>query len=170
MNEVGLERMKERFRERCRLGAAAGHALTNTQDSEAIPKGGAGILTAAVAMKIKPGRVRRRRIAASKTARVRQVSRVAPRHQARLAGVLIHHDRQVTPLPGHREIRDIADPNLIHSGDSRSPQVIRMLCEKAMQARIGPVQPSRARPQSAFPHEAFYAPSTQAMPLNCKAR
>jgi hypothetical protein len=40
-----------------------------------------------------------------------------------------------------------------------------MLGEEAMQTRIGPVQPSRARPQSAFPHEAFDAPSAQAMPL-----
>jgi len=41
-----------------------------------------------------------------------------------------------------------------------------MLREKAMQARIGPVQARRARPQSALPHEAFHAPSTQAIPLS----
>src|SRR5688572_2843292 len=168
MNEVGLERMKERFHVSVvAWGAAPGHALTNTQDCEAIPKGGAGILTAAVAMKDQPrkGAAPPDRGIEDRTGQA-GIARCAQAPSQDTAGVLIHHDRQVTPLPGHREIGDIADPNLIHSGDSRSPQVIRMLREKAMQARIGPVQPSRARPQSALPHEAFYAPSTQAMPLS----
>ena len=85
MHEIGLEGMKERFHVSVvAWSAAAGHALTNTQGSEAIPKGGAGILTASVTVKDQARGVRRRRMAASKTARVRQVSRVVPRHQAKI--------------------------------------------------------------------------------------
>ena len=168
MNEVGLERMKERFPcERCRLGRRRGSCSDEHPGRRGDPERrrwhthcrgryerssqeGCGAA----------GSRHRRPHGSGRYRALRQ----APSQDT--AGVLIHHDRQVTPLPGHREIRDIADPNLIHSGDSRSPEVIRMLREKAMQARIGPVQPSRARPQSAFSHEAFYAPSTQAMPLS----
>ena len=52
MHEIGFERMKERFHVSVvAWSGATGHALTNTQDSEAIPKRGAGILTAAVTVK-----------------------------------------------------------------------------------------------------------------------
>ena len=52
MHEIGLELMNEGFHVSVvAWSAAAGHALTNTQGSEAIPKGGAGFLTASVTVK-----------------------------------------------------------------------------------------------------------------------
>jgi hypothetical protein len=82
MHEIGFERMKERFHVSVvPWSAATGQALKNTQDSEAIPKGGAGILAA-------------------------------------------------------------ADPDLVDSGGSRSPQVIGILGEKA--GRPGLARYSRA--------------------------
>jgi hypothetical protein len=168
MHETGLEGMKERFHVSVvAWSAAAGHALTNTQGSEAIPKGGAGILTASVTVKDQArggaatthGRVEDRPRQAGIARRAQAPSQDTP-------GVLIHHHCQVPPSTGHRKIGDIADPNLVHSGGSRSPEVIGMLGEEAMQARIGPVESGRARAQSALPHEPLHPPSAQAIPLS----
>ena len=128
MHEIGFERMKERFHVSVvPWSASTGHALTNTQYSEAIPKRGAGILTAAVAMKdqTRKGAAPPDRGIEDRTGQA-GIARCAQAPSQDTAGVLIHHDRQVTPLPGHREIGDITDPNLVDSGGSRSPQVISL--------------------------------------------
>jgi hypothetical protein len=78
MHEISLEGMKERFYVSVvTWRAAAGHALTNTQGSEARSRKAALAYSPPRSLwKIRPGRVRRRRIAASRTARVSEASRV----------------------------------------------------------------------------------------------
>src|SRR5262245_1335710 len=168
MHEIGFERMKEGFHVSVVAWiAATGHALTNTQGSQAIPKHRAGILTAPIAMKDQ-ARARGTPPDGCIKHRPRQpaIARRAQAPSQDAAGVLIHHHRQVLPSTGHRKVRDVADPNLVDSSGSRSPQVVGMLREEAMQARISPVESGRARLQSTLPHEAFHAPSAQVIPLS----
>src|SRR5205823_13435155 len=72
VDHFGLQRMKERLHMRVVPGGPpARSALPDTQDPEAIAEPLGGILLPRSLWKMRPGRGRRRRTAASSTARVR---------------------------------------------------------------------------------------------------
>src|SRR5687767_4729644 len=84
VNHVSPERVKERLHVRVLARrAASGHALSHTVVRQVVPKYRAQKLAAAIAVKDQPDRGRRRRrSAASTTARVCRESRIAPSRHA----------------------------------------------------------------------------------------
>lgn len=165
VDEIGFERVKERLH----VGvlprrSTARHALPNPVRAQAIPQRRAEKLTAAVGVKDEPrggmappdGRV-------DHGARQPRVAHRAQSPRQEATRILIHDRREVPPPAGDREIREVTDPDLVRAAGPRPADLIRVLPEPAMCARLAAIHAHDTAPEAVAAHESFDAAPTHVM-------
>jgi len=121
-------------------GAAAGHALAHSPGAEPVAKLVGGVLAPAIAVEDKtaPGiATTNRGVEGGAGEKTTSLRRQAPAKDA--PGVLVHDHGQVTPMPAHGQIGDIADPDLVPAAGPPAPNVIGVLLIEVVQPWIGSV-------------------------------
>ncbi len=94
-------------------------------------------------------------------ARVPHRSHAPRQHTAR---ALVEDHREIPPAPRHREIRQVADPDLIEPIRACALHVIGVLPKPSMRAGLRSVHADYAGPPAGRPHQTFDAPAADRIP------
>ena len=161
MDEIAFERVEERLHMGVLVGRpATRHALLDTRGDQPGVKRRAEKLTAPIAVKDQAGPwAAATERCVQQAAGEHSVSRRREPPGQHAPRVLIQHDREVPPLAGDGDIREIADPDLVDAACLGPSHTVRMLVEPPMRSGRASIDARDARAHAVLAHEPL-DPST----------
>src|SRR5262245_1443440 len=165
VDQVGLQRVKERLHVSVLVGsAAARHALARPVMRQAATEGPPEKLAASIAVEDQS-----RGWSSSpeggfhcRTRETRVADRTEPpgEHPPR---VLVQHGHQIPPATTDPDVGHVSHPDLIRSAGSGSLHAIRVPSEPPMRPRLAPVDARAARSPASHAHQPLDAPAADPM-------